>query len=255
MNHEDNFFINGNYLTSELQKQMSDGRCYCFTEASSPDVAIYAVSDGMGGHNAGEVASLVCVEQIAATFPELQRCTSVKEVVAYLQTVVESINEAVCSRSCTDNELRGMGATLVLLAVCRNECAVLNIGDSRAYRFHNGNLIQITKDNTEGQRMLDLGLLNRKELSGFPARKNLNRYVGINQSGYVLRADEYFVHAAEGYIVLCSDGISDFVSDTRMAEILNSEKDLEIVGKQLVEEAVASRNADNATLMIIPLRG
>ena len=102
--------------------------------------------------------------------------------------------------------------------------------------------------------MLYLGLLTRKELSGFPARKNLNRYIGYGQSGYVLRADEYYPVLEDGIILLCSDGISDFLSDTRISEILCSENNLEIAGKQLINEAVSSHNADNATAILIPLR-
>lgn len=253
-NHEDNFLINGVYLTSDLQRQMSDN-CYCSVSNTSQDkIRLYAVSDGMGGHMAGEVASRICVEQLASAHKKLQNYSSLKEAVAYLQTVIAEINQIVCDLSRKQDELKGMGATLVMFVACENECAILNIGDSRAYLFINEKLIQITKDNTEGQRMLDLGLLTRKELSGFPARKNLNRYIGINQSGYVLQADEYYPTLDGGVMVLCSDGISDFISDIRIAEILNSEKNLEAVGKQLIDEAVASKNADNATVMLIPFR-
>lgn len=254
INHEDNCFINGTYLTSEKQKQMSDNRCYYFSDGGTADVCLYAVSDGMGGHNAGEVASRICVEKLSVAYKELQHNSSIKEVVAYLQTVIAEINETVCELSRKHDELKGMGATLVLFAVCKNECAVLNIGDSRAYYSINGELIQITKDNTEGQRMLDLGLLTRKELSGFPARKNLNRYIGFNQNGYVLQADEYYPTTDGGIMILCSDGISDFVSDARIAEILNLGTSLEVAGRQLIDEAVAAQNADNATVMLIPLR-
>lgn len=73
------------------------------------------------------------------------------------------------------------------------ECAILSTDDSRAYFFSNDTLIQITMDHTEGQCMLDLGLLTRKELPGFHARKNLNRYIGYDQNGYILRADEYYL--------------------------------------------------------------
>lgn len=253
-NHEDNFLVNGTYLTSETQKQMSDNRCYSFKDCTISKVCLYAVSDGMGGHNAGEVASRVCVEKLSSVFEELQRYSSVRDVVAYLQTVIAEINETVCDLSRKNNDLKGMGATLVLFVMCEKNCAVLNIGDSRVYYFAHNGLIQITKDNTEGQRMLDLGLLTRKELTGFPARKNLNRYIGFNQSGYVLQADEYYPAVDDGILILCSDGISDFVSEERIAEILDSEKDLDIAGKQLINEAVAAQNADNATVMLIPLR-
>jgi len=254
INHEDNFCINGTYLASEMQKQMSDNRCCYFSDSGNAKVSLYAVSDGMGGHNAGEIASRICVEKLSVVHNELQYLSSIKDVVAYLQNVIAEINETVCELSQRQAELKGMGATLVLFVVCEKECAVLNIGDSRAYHSLNERLIQITKDNTEGQRMLDLGLLTRKELSGFPARKNLNRYIGYNQNGYILQADEYYPTLDGGVLILCSDGVSDFVSDIRIAEILDSEKNLEVAGKQLIDEAVASQNADNATVMLIPLR-
>lgn len=254
LNHEDNFLINSLYLTSDSQKQMSDSRCYFISDTTMSKARLLAVSDGMGGHNAGEVASRICVEKLALAHKELQRYNSLKEAVSYLQTVIAEINNTICNLSRKHDELKGMGATLVLFVVCGSDCAILNVGDSRAYHFNNDALIQITKDHTEGQRMLDLGLLTRKELSDFPARKNLNRYIGYGQNGYVLRADEYYPVLQNGVILLCSDGISDFISDARISEILSSENNLEIAGKQLVNEAVAAHNADNATVILIPLR-
>lgn len=252
-NHEDNFLIDGFYITSDSQKQMPN-KLYCYaSESSASKIRIYAISDGMGGHNAGEVASLICMEKLSLAQKELQNYTSLNEAVTYLQKVIAEINNTVCERSKKNEDLKGMGATLVLFVLCGLECAVLNIGDSRAYHYNNGSITQITKDHTEGQRMLDLGLLTRKELSGFPARKNLNRYIGYYQNGYVLQADEYYPTLENGLILLCSDGISDFLSDTRIAEILSSERNLEIAGKQLIDEAIVSHKADNATVMLIPL--
>lgn len=253
-NQEDNYLINGLCLTSELQKRMSDNLCSVINGTSPSKMRLYAVSDGMGGHNAGEVASRICVEKLAAVEQELQQYSSIKEATAYLQTVIAEINDTVCDLSRKQKELKGMGATLVVLVTCGTDCAILNVGDSRAYHFNNNVLIQITKDHTEGQRMLDLGLLTRKELSGFPARKNLNRYIGYGQNGYVLQADEYYLALENGMILLCSDGISDFLSDIRISEILCSESNLEIAAKQLIDEAVTAHNADNATAVLIPIR-
>ena len=253
-NHEDNFLINGLYLTSDEQKKMSDNCCCFVTDDARSKVHLFAISDGMGGHNAGEVASRICVEKLAETGKVLQSCSYIKEVVAYLQLSIAEINAIVCEKSRNHGELKGMGATLVLFIICGADYAILNIGDSRAYHFNNDALIQITKDHTEGQRMLDLGLLTRKELSGFPARKNLNRYIGYGQNGYVLQADEYYPILDNGVMLLCSDGISDYLPDSRISEILHSANNLESAGKQLVNEAVASHDADNATVMLLPLR-
>lgn len=255
LKHEDNFLISGNYLTSDMQNQMSDRYCYFFNGENSSDITLYAVSDGMGGHNAGEVASRVCVEMLAAAQEKLQQRNSMEDAVAYLQSVIGAINRKVYAMSNENSEMRGMGATLVLLVVCGNKYTILNVGDSRAYYFHDQQMIQITKDNTEGQRMLDLGLLTRKELLSFPARKNLNRYIGLYQNGYTLRADEYRLAADGGLVMLCSDGISDFVSSEQILETFNSEGNAEAAGRRLIGEAVLAQNADNATVMLIKLRG
>lgn len=254
INHEDNFFINGIYLTSDLQKQMSDIHQRLISESSAPRVYIYAISDGMGGHNAGEVASRICVEKLAILEKEIQHCFSVRDAVSIIQTGISEINSTICQESRHSDELKGMGATLVMLVGCGTEYAILNIGDSRAYYFNGKTLVQITKDHTEGQRLLDLGLLTRKELLAFPARKNLSRYVGYSQAGFVLQADEYYPDFGNGVLLLCSDGISDGLSDSQIENILCTEKNLEHASKRLVDEAVAAPNADNATAILIPLR-
>lgn len=252
-NHEDNFLINGLYLTSNEQKKMSDNRCYFISDTTMSKIRLFAVSDGMGGHNAGEVASRICVEKLSLAHKELQQYNSLKEVVAYLQKVIVEINNTVCNLSLKHEEFKGMGATLVIFVVCGMECAVLNVGDSRAYHFINNKLVQITKDHTEGQRMLDFGLLTQKELLGFPARKNLNRYIGYYKNGYIMQADEYYSILKSGVILLCSDGISDFLSPNRILDILCSENNLENTGRQLINEAVMTHNADNATVVLIEL--
>lgn len=253
-NYEDNFYINGKYLTSALQQQMLDSH-FCYVEdTTSFGVTLYALSDGIGGHNAGEVASRICVEKLAMAYEKIQHYSSLKEIVMYLQLVIAKINQEVHDLGCKKNDFKGMGATLVILVMYGNECAILNVGDSRAYHYFNGTIVQITKDHTEEQRMVDLGLLTRKELFEFPARKNLNRYIGYFQNGYVLQADEYYFTLEKGMILLCSDGVSDFISDTKISKILSSEKNFKIAGKHLIDEAVKSHKADNATLILISFR-
>lgn len=253
-NHEDNFFLNGSYLPSDIQKQMGEHHYYFASSTASSRVQLFAVSDGMGGHNAGEIASRICVEKLAVAYNELQHAHSLIEAITYLQTIIAEINDNVCNMSHKQPELKGMGATLVLLLVYKDEYTILNVGDSRAYYFNGTTITQITKDHTEGQRMLDLGLLTRKELSGFSARKNLNRYIGYAPNGYILQADEYHPDLENGVILLCSDGISDFLSNAQISGILSTASSLEIAGRQLVNEAVSALNADNATAILIPLR-
>lgn len=253
-NYEDNFLINGYYLTSDEQKHVSNTGFYFDCDNSVSGVNIFAISDGMGGHNAGEIASRICIEKLAEAGNKLEQYTSFKNIVAHLQVAIANINDLVYSYSCKKNELKGMGATLVLFVTCGTDCAILNIGDSRAYYFTGDSLIQITKDHTEGQRLLDLGLLTRKELAFFPDRKNLNRYIGYGPTGYILQGDEYYPDIKDGLILLCSDGISDFITNERIQEILCLEKNFKIAGKRIINEAATAPDADNATLMLIQLK-
>lgn len=255
LKHEDNFLFDGRFLETYEQNRLSNRQLFCIAETKFPIVNYFAISDGLGGYNAGEVASRICVEKLAGLKNLIQNCSNIKEAVPIFQSAIAEINSVVCEMSRRHTELKGMGATLVLFIVCGTDTAILNIGDSRAYYFdfHNNTLTQITKDNTEGQRMLDLGLLTRKELVEFPARKNLSRYIGYGQSGLVLQADEYYPVLENGILILCSDGISDSLSDNQISEILRSAGDLESAGKRLVEEAASTHNADNATAILVPV--
>jgi len=254
-NHEDNFFFDGKILTAQEQAAMNARRMLSMTARSTAAAQVYAVSDGMGGYNAGEVASRLCAEMVVELRRTVWGCTSVEEMTGLAQSYIGRLNTAVCKMSRSNEACRDMGATLVLLLICGTARVILNVGDSRAYSFTNGILRQITKDHTEGRRLLDLGLLTQQELEHFPARKYLNRYIGCGQPGYVQRADEYTLAPAEDLVLLCSDGVTDALSDGRILDILRRETNIESAGKRLVEEAAATENADNVTTILIQMRG
>ena len=251
-NQEDNFLFFSRYLTEEQQRRMPEEKSVLFTADALPPAAYFAVSDGMGGHQGGEVASRACVRGLAALEPAFQSCGSLGEAVELFQEAAANINAAVWEMGEREPSLRGLGATLVMLILYGPEAAVLNIGDSRAYFFDGRTLSQITKDHTEGQRMLDLGLLTRKELAGFPARKHLSRYVGYGQPGFVLRAEEFYLSARPGTFLLCSDGLSDALPHSRILEILLQAQEPEQAGRRLVAEAAAVSDADNITALLVP---
>ena len=243
--------LNGRFLTAEEQVRMKDGHFFSARDVSDENVCMYAVSDGMGGHKAGETASRICVQMLSEIQDLLQQCTSVQQAASCVQNEIARINRMICELGRDHEQYRGMGATLVLLLMCGGEAAVLNIGDSRAFYYDGNALIQITKDHTEGQRMLDLGLLTRKELKDFPARKHLNRYFGYDAQGFVLQADEYYPGIKDGIFILCSDGITDYVPERQFLEILSAQEDPEEAGTLLTAAAVSADHADNATIMMI----
>lgn len=251
-NHEDNFLFDGVVLSLRDSADMADGRQLALVEKGCPRVRLYAVSDGMGGHRAGEAASLLCVQELRQAAHAVQGLEDLDAVVEVLQRTVGGINARVCAESRRDESLRGMGATLVLLAMLDGEQAILNVGDSRAYWFDGRRLTQITKDQTEGQRMLDLGLLTRRELADFPASRHLSRYIGCGAPGFVLRAEETRLRAEEGVLLLCSDGLTDALTVEEIAAVLAGAQSPEDAAGLLVERAAAAEQADNVTVILAP---
>jgi len=254
LGHEDNFLLNGGYITPDEQREMAGKRFICRTEKTSANIRFFAVCDGMGGHNAGEVASNICVTRLAKLETAVQNSGSFKNIVEICHKAVSDINSEVCAKGRENSALRGMGSTLVLFVMRGSECAVLNVGDSRAYFFDGANISQITKDHTEGQRMLDLNILAPDELINFPARKNLNRYIGFYEPGFPLKADEFFIKTQNGLILLCSDGVSDSLTNVEIEEYLRAESNIKIAAQNIIERAVAKHDSDNATLIIVPIK-
>ena len=254
-NYEDNLLAIDYRLNSESLRKLAQKQIVSMSSFSQRQTCFFVIADGMGGHNAGEMASHICVAALADVEKKIHAFSSIEEIVRTVQSSIVSINAKVTDLGCSHIELKGMGTTLVMLIAHEREYAILNIGDSRAYHFDMHSLTQLTKDHTEGQRMLDLGLLSRKELAEFPARKNLSRYIGYDRQGFILQADEYYPALDGGIVLLCSDGITDSLADEQIFDILSTNRDIEIAGRMLIEQAVAQPNADNATAILIQIGG
>ena len=253
--NEDNFLFAKRWINEKTRDMRLHDQLITLYSKPTEVVNFFAIADGMGGHNAGEIASRICVKTLANVENGLQSPSSLAYVVQLVQSTIASMNSEVCSCGRNNVELKGMGTTLVMLISLDGEYAILNIGDSRAYHFNGHILTQLTKDHTEGQRMLDLGLLSRKELAEFPARKNLSRYIGYDRQGFILQADEYYPALDGGIVLLCSDGITDSLADEEIFDILSMNRNIEIAGKMLIEQAVAQPNADNSTAILIQIGG
>ena len=251
--HEDNFLLNGHMIDCNVQQSMPETKSVQYEAMCRRKVNFIAVSDGMGGHKAGEVASRLCIEMLAELEDQVQDNDDLELVIAEVQDHIDELNHELCSEGEKDARLSGMGATLVLFISCGKNSAVLNIGDSRAYYFDGKSLCQLTTDHTEGQRMIELGILTRKEVEKFPARKHLNRYLGYKAFGYKLKADVTYLDLTEGTLVLCSDGISDGLSDTMINNILGENRIYE-AGLILADRAGSVKNADNATIILVQMR-
>lgn len=173
---EDNYFIGkGKYLSADDRNQMQIDR-KCKVDSYKSDQICCCISDGMGGHNSGEVASFLTVSYLDKNCDELFNNWDISSY--NVNEFVKKLNNYICEISSKDDELTNMGATLCGVIYSRNSGFCFNIGDSRAYKVCKDNISQITVDNTEGQRLLKLGLLTEKELDDFPKKKTIYKYIG-----------------------------------------------------------------------------
>ena len=208
--------------------------------------ALYAVADGMGGHAAGEVASLTAVESLKAHFhPD--------EGTQGLITATRDANRSVWERAQTNPDLRGMGTTLVAVAPVKEDgedrLAIVNVGDSRLYLLRQGELEQLTTDHSLVQELIDDGQLSEVEATVHPQRHVLTRALGVDSE---VNVDALQLQPRKGdRLLLCSDGLPREVSDAQMASILRRFANPKEAAQELVSAAMERGGNDNITVVVV----
>lgn len=187
------------------------------------DQSVFIVADGMGGHQAGEIASNMAVETAASLLKE--RVSSNDHVthellMEWLEEILDKTNEQVYKKSFEDEKYFGMGTTLVMAVLVDQKAYIANVGDSRAYLLKENKMVQITKDHTLVQALVDEGTITQAEARVHPKRNILTRALGTNR---VMQADVYTVdHMEDGTILMmCTDGLTGAVKDDEINRILN----------------------------------
>lgn len=211
---------------------------------------LWAVADGMGGHAAGEVASAAVIEvmdRLAGEYSDT--LLTVEAIVQSVHTAHRGLHELAA----THPEQRGMGTTLTGLALVSHEgedrWAVFNVGDSRTYRLHDGELMQVTVDHSEVQELVDAGILTAAEAAVHPARNIITRSLGMPAS---LTVDVWVVPIEpEQTFLLCSDGLTNEVSDPEIADALESPDDPQSIAERLVHAANDHGGQDNITVIVL----
>jgi len=206
---------------------------------------LFVIADGMGGAQAGEVASRIAVEAFAADFPDQG---SAEERLA---VVTQTANRRIYEISRTEHERAGMGTTLTAVYVDGSDIAVAHVGDSRAYLFRDRELSLLTQDHTLVGELVKRGKLTEEQAAEHPQRSIITRALGIDAE---VEVDTWSYRGRAGDIVLlCSDGLTSMISEERIAEIIDSEPDLEIASRRLIDEANEAGGRDNITVILFTL--
>jgi len=208
---------------------------------------LYAVADGMGGHVGGEVAARVAIEALASAFAQEPTTTG-------LLDAVSKANRAVWQESQENGELRGMGTTLTAMALVsgsdgQDVLALANVGDSRAYVFSGGHVVQVTADHSRAEERMRHGEMTEEEAAVHPQRHILTRALGVSS---VVDTDMWELRLRSGdRVLICSDGLSNELGLDQLSAILGAEGDPGEAARQLVQMANEHGGADNITVVIV----
>lgn len=208
---------------------------------------LHFVADGMGGHAGGEFASALASQRIAQI--DAIYATPDDAGAALLNVILEA-NQTLTETVANHPELAGMGTTFSGLMFVDEQAVVGHIGDSRVYRYRDGELTQITKDHTFVQRLVDLGRITPEEALVHPRRNVIMRVLGDTNDVPQLDVDVLDVHPGDRWL-LCSDGLCGYVSDEIVARNLGSSESAEEVTEVLVGEALEAGAPDNVTVVIV----
>ncbi len=203
---------------------------------------LFCVSDGMGGHAAGEIASRITVETIA------EETTPTPDDVQ-LGEDIEKANHAIISAALNGEGKPGMGCTATAICINDNMMAVGHVGDSRCYVLHEGKLVRITHDHSFVEELVDAGEITADEARVHPSRSVITRALGSDPDMY---ADHFQIEVNEGdRIILCSDGLNSMVPDAVIESLAVSSVTPQQAADSLVAEALTQGGHDNVTVIVV----
>ncbi len=211
------------------------------------DDPLFVVADGMGGHKGGEIASAIAIDTLRAAFNK-------SGTTADLRAAAQRANAKVWEKSQLDENLRGMGTTLTGIACVKNAedvlvIAAFNIGDSRTYCMRNGEFIQLTRDHSFVEEMVQAGELTHEEAEVHPRRNVLTRALGVDPDVEV-DINEYPITPGDRFLI-CSDGLTKELSDSQIAASLRRLRDPNEAASDLTHQAKSSGGHDNITIIIV----
>lgn len=221
--------------------------------AFDPVTRLCVLADGMGGYNAGEVASGMAVTFIASELGRwLEQAgteANAKEVRRAMNICVDNANHSIFNAAHSNPQYAGMGTTLVVGVFHGDRFVLGHIGDSRCYRLRGQSLQQITKDHSLLQEQLDAGLITPQQALTSVHKNLVTRALGVEDT-VLLEVNEHRVDAGDLYL-MCSDGLSDMMLDEQIAEILNRTLPLQEKAQCLVAAANDNGGRDNISVLLV----
>jgi protein phosphatase len=222
------------------------------------DMGLYAVADGMGGHLGGEFASKLAVKTVEEVIQKFQNDTDATQIKGVnsdgtdlgdqLKHAIQEASRRIHRQALYDDNLRGMGTTVVVTLVNPKSLYIANVGDSRAYRIRNGKIKQLTEDHSLVSEQVKAGVLSASDARSHRLKNIITRSVGYQEDVEI----DIAIHEVEvgDHYLMCSDGLSNLVDDREIEKIV-SEHDVREACEKLIQSANSRGGDDNITVLLI----
>jgi len=247
-------------MTLEFATALDVGRARTNNEDSvalDADAKVVVLADGMGGYNAGEVASGMAASLVCSSLVQwlgAHAAPTARELALAMEKSVGQANRAIFDAANGDPQYSGMGTTLVMVAVAGGHLVVGHVGDSRAYRLRGGQLQRLTRDHSLLQEQLDAGLITPAQAARSTNRNLVTRALGV-EAEVSLEAREHSL-MQDDLLLLCSDGLTDMVGDEGICDLLcHTHASLQTACHSLVDAANAAGGRDNISVVLVRAGG
>jgi protein phosphatase len=215
------------------------------------DIPLFIVADGMGGTNAGEIASSLAIYSAAYYISKCLKKNTIEELdIAKLMT--ESItyaNEIIYEKAKESDEFEGMGTTIDMVMIQKDRLYIAHVGDSRVYSAKKSGLKQLTKDHSYIQQLVERGVITEEQAVNHPSSNIITRALGTEENIEIDIVEKRLYK--EETIILCTDGLTKMVSDQKIYEITQSISHVQQIAEKLVQEANSVGGNDNITAIVI----
>lgn len=239
---------------SHVGKVRKNNEDYCMGEIIQTEddcIGIFALADGMGGHKKGEVASKIAVDSIIDFLKEniLKSCGIKMD---YLDDVIKQgynyANQKIFDKVSEDSSCEGIGTTLVVAVIYKDDMIMANVGDSRGYLLHNDEFRRITRDHSVVEELVNANLITEEEARVHPRRNQITRAMGAEE---IIIVDIFREKVEKGdMILLATDGLTGCVEDEDIKNIIKQDKDIKEICEDLINQANDNSGKDNISVIL-----
>lgn len=213
---------------------------------------ILAIADGMGGHKAGEVASKIAIDEITNNYNKLDTIGTKEDAIEWLKNIAQIINNKIFKYAKENPESKGLGTTLVIAIYTDDFILYGNIGDSSGYVIKNDILHKVTKDHTYVGMLINSGKISEEVAKNHPAKNLLTRALGANDP---IDIDIFDIDTSVKGLFLCSDGLTNMLTEEQIEKTLHSNSSIEDVIIKLITKANSRGGTDNISIAYLKKEG